>query len=352
MTGSLFLLILGTSYYLLVNRKKNASSQLSTLSDASIDTLKTTLEEVLLSHGISWNILNGVNSREEFWQVKVPADLPVPSLHLEIQEAVGLLDAKILFAESEPISEKITLQVGWQDSCLFRIQLFPLEDMDRENGRIALLIDDFGDRWDPFVESFLDLDISLTVSIIPGQNMSSKVASEMRMRGCEVILHLPMEPISASFQDNGYIILASMNQQEIINIIKRSLDSVPGVVGVNNHMGSKVTADRELMTIILSEIGARGLYFVDSRTIATTVAYDVAKSLGLRCSKRDVFIDAEKTKADIRSSIWDLAEKAKTNGYAIGIGHCQTITLEVLQEEIPKIKKLGFHFVPLSKVVR
>lgn len=345
-------MILVISYYLLQSRKNDASSQLPVVSDASIETLKTTLEQVLFSHGISWNVLNGTNSREAFWQVEVPADLPVPSLHLEIQEAVHLIDAEVLFAESEPITEKVTLQIGWQDSCFFRIQLLPLDGSEGENVRIALLIDDFGDRWDPFVESFLDLGIALTVSVIPGRDMSSKVANEMRMRGFEVILHLPMEPISAPFQDNGYMILANMDQQEIKKIIQRSLDSVPGVVGVNNHMGSKVTSDRELMTTILSDIGARGLYFVDSRTIATTVAYDVAKSLGLRCGKRDIFIDAENIKADIRKGIWDLAAKAKTNGYAIGIGHCQTITLEVLQEEIPKVQELGFRFVPLSKVVR
>ncbi len=350
--GSLFLLILGIGYYLLQSRKNDAASQLSGISDASIETLKTTLEQVLLSHGITWNVLNGVNSGETLWQVKVPTDLPIPSLHLEIQEAVGLIDANILYAESEPITERITLQLGWQDSCFFRVQLLPFDDPERENGRIALLIDDFGDRWNNFVESFLNLGVDLTVSIIPGQDMSSRVASEMRVRGCEVILHLPMEPINTPFQDNGYIILADMNQQEIKEIIVRSLDSVPGVVGVNNHMGSKVTSDRELMTMILGEIGSRGLYFVDSRTIGTTVAYDVAKSLGLRCGQRNVFIDAQKTKADIRKSIWDLAEKARISGYAIGIGHCRTITLEVLQDEIPKLKELGFRFVPLSKVVR
>lgn len=350
--GSFFVLILAAGYFFLQSRKHGESSQLSDVPDDSIAALRMTLEQVLSTHGISWNTLNRIRDREEFWQVEVPPDLPIPSLHLEIQETVNQTDAKILFAESEPVTRRVTLQIGWEDSCYFRIQLLPLDDEERGYGRIALLIDDFGDRWDDFIESFLNLGIDLTISVIPGRDMSSKVAHEMMARGSEVILHLPMEPLNASFQDNGYIILADMDYQEIKRIIERSLENVPNAVGVNNHMGSKVTSDRELMTTILGEIRSRGLYFVDSRTIATTVAYDVAKSLGLRCGKRDVFIDAEKNREAIRKSIWDLAEKARTNGFAIGIGHCQAITLEVLREEIPKVKAQGFRFVPLSKVVR
>lgn len=350
--GSFFILIFVAGYYFLQSRIKDESPHLPHVPDTSIEALRIALKQVFSSHGISWNILDSAGKREEFWKVEVPTDLPIPSLHLEIQEAVGRTDAEVLFAESEPITEKVILQIGWQDSCYFRIQLLPVDHSDIEYGRIALLIDDFGDRWDDFVESFLDLGIDLTISIIPGNSMSTKVAYEMMERGCEVILHLPMEPISGSFNDNGYIILTGMDRQEIRKIIERSLDSVPNAVGVNNHMGSKVTSDREMMTMILSEIQFRDLYFVDSRTIASTVAYDLAKSLGLRSGKRDVFIDAEKDIEAIRKSIWDLAEKAKTNGFAIGIGHCQKITLEVLREEVPKVKALGFRFVPLSKVVR
>ncbi len=350
--GSLFILMLVMGYVFLQNKHHIGSAVRSEVSSSSIEELKMTLEQVFMSYGISWITQKDSKNRIVAWQVRVPVDLPIPSLHLDIQKAVSRIRAEILVAESDPLTEKVTLQIGWEDSCYFRIQLLPLDDIHRESGRIALVIDDFGDRWDPFIQSFLDLGVDITVSVIPGRKMSSEVTTKMIKGGCEVILHLPMEPFDEPFDNNGYILLADMEHQEMKKIIQRSIDSVPGAVGVNNHMGSKVTSDREAMSYILGEIRSKGLYFLDSRTIATSVAYDMAQSIGLTCGKRDVFIDTENDHDVIRNRIWELAQKAKENGFAIGIGHCQRTTLGVLQEEIPKLQEKGFRFVPLSKVVR
>jgi polysaccharide deacetylase 2 family uncharacterized protein YibQ len=327
-------------------------SQQSNGFDSSYVVLKSTLKEVLETHRLPWESQRGSKVYQEFWRVWVPTDLPIPSLHLDIQEKINQIGAVILFAESEPVSGCVTLHIGWQDSSLFRIRLFHVRDVRREKGRIALLIDDFGDRWDQTVVSFIQLGADLTYSVIPGEKMSLKVAREMAKRGCEVILHMPMEPLNSSFRKNQYMILTEMNKQKIYSIIQRSLSEVPDAVGVNNHMGSKATSDRQTMICVLEEIKREGLYFVDSRTIASSVAYDVAQSLGLKCGQRDVFIDVDKNREIIRRKVWELAHKAKSNGFAIGIGHCQRMTLDVLREEIPKIQAEGYRFVRLSEVVR
>jgi polysaccharide deacetylase 2 family uncharacterized protein YibQ len=143
-----------------------------------------------------------------------------------------------------------------------------------------------------------------------------------------------------------------MLEEDIRKTVRRSLGEVPGAAGVNNHMGSQATAERRTITVVLEEIDNRDLYFIDSRTTPSTMAYDVAREMGLRCGKRDVFLDVEARRDAIRARLWELARNAETNGFSIGIGHCHRLTLEVLRQEIPKLKARGFRFVRLSEIVQ
>ncbi len=318
----------------------------------SINELQNVLQKVLNTYRLSWNPVNAQKISKETWQVTVPVDLPVPSLHLAIQERLNEIGAHILFAKSNPLSGRVSLHIGWQDSCFFVVNLDQSKNVQQEQGKIALLIDDFGDHWNGFVASFLNLGADITISVIPGREMSSTVAREMKRRGCEVILHLPMEPLNHPYHGDGYIVLTGMDRKKIREVFQRSLNDVPGAVGVNNHMGSKATADRRVMRNLLEEVKARGLYFIDSRTTASTIAYDVARELGLRCGKRDVFFDVDLREDLIKKRLWELARKSTINSFSIGIGHCHPLTLKVLRKEIPKIQAKGFRFVRLSEVVR
>jgi len=161
-----------------------------------------------------------------------------------------------------------------------------------------------------------------------------------------------MEPISEKFPKDEFIILDDMKKFDIFNVIQRSLDDVPYVKGVNNHMGSKVTQNSRVMEIILENLKTRGLYFVDSRTTAKTVAYKIAKNLNIPCAKRDVFIDNEKNEETIRQQLWNLARKAEKRGFAVGIGHSRPLTLKVLKQETEKIQAKGYQFVFVSDILQ
>lgn len=317
-----------------------------------LDTLKNTLKNVFISHGVAWNSRTERGTGAEFWVIRIPPDLPLPSLHLAIQEAVIRHEARILEGKSEPISGQLDMKIGWQDSCLLTLYLNRASDIGNFKGKLALIVDDFGDRWDDVIESFMDLRGALSYSILPGRKYSRRMAREMVKRGCEVILHLPMEAIQYEYPDKRYLIQESMKREEIRRIMQRAIEDVPGVVGMNNHMGSKVTSNRELMTVVLEFLKEKGLYFVDSRTTSSTVAYDVARSMGLRCSQRDVFLDVEMDRENIKQKFSELTQKALQNGFACGIGHCHRITLEVLREEIPRLEAAGYRFVPVSGVIR
>ena len=320
------------------------------LANPPIEALKDTLGYVLKTQNIPWKTYQNPN-RIEVWTANVSARVPIPCLHLDIQNALRGVEASILFAKSDPITGRVSLDVGWEDSCFIQIVLVPIEDEWPEQGDIALIVDDFGHHWNFVIQSFLDFGDLITISIIPGEKYSKKVALEAGKKGCEVILHLPMEPISADYRKDEFIVLYQMPRYKIRDVIQQSLNSVPGAVGVNNHMGSRVTADRNTITDVLEELQIRNLYFIDSRTIAESVAFDVARELDMRCGKRDVFVDFKLDPQTIRSSLSKLAEKAKTNGYAIGIGHCCDATLQVLQEEISKYQAEGYNFKKVSHVI-
>ncbi len=138
---------------------------------------------------------------------------------------------------------------------------------------------------------------------------------------------------------------------QIKKIIDESIREVPHAVGISNHMGSRLTSDRQSITRVLEAIKPHNLYFIDSRTISSTVAFDAAKSLSIPCGKRDVFIDAENDASFISSQMDQLASIARSRGTAIGIGHVRKLTLDVLNKKIPELRESGFEFVLVSQII-
>lgn len=146
--------------------------------------------------------------------------------------------------------------------------------------------------------------------------------------------------------------MVSMDESEIKNIVERDLDSLKAIKGVSNHMGSLATEDVRTMDVIFSALKKRGLYFLDSVVTSASVCDRLAKKRGLRFAKRDVFLDNEEDPAYIKRQINKLKMKARSSGQAIGIGHDRRLTLEVLAEVIPELKKEGYKFVFVSELAR
>jgi polysaccharide deacetylase 2 family uncharacterized protein YibQ len=276
---------------------------------------------VLDGYGIRFKSRKQPRPPGETWVVPVPAGKALPSIHLSLQEEMNRIGAEILSAETDPATGKTSLMIGKRDSGYFQIQLVPMIKEEEDNGKLALVIDDFGDKLDDMVYAFFDLDGKITVSVLPGRRYSARVAREASDRGCEVIMHLAMEPLRAAFH------------------------------GVNNHMGSRATSDRQTMTDVLECVRQKGLYFVDSYTVASSVAYSVAGEMGVPTAKRDVFLDVDGSEEAICRKLGELVLKAKRNGAAVGIGHCHRNMFNALKKEMPRIQGMGMKFVPLSAVV-
>ena len=182
------------------------------------------------------------------------------------------------------------------------------------------MIDDAGYDLDA-LQPFLDLPMPLAVAVLPNLPHSDEAAHRVLAAGKELLLHLPMEPEGGEDPGPGAL-LTGQPAAEIERLLDAALASVPGAVGVNNHMGSKATADPAFMDVVLGALERRGLFFVDSRTTSLTVAASEAERLGVPALERRVFLDAVDGGAE--ESLQAAIAAAARDGSAVAIGHVQT----------------------------
>ena len=191
----------------------------------------------------------------------------------------------------------------------------------------------------------------LTLALLSYAEDLPALARTARAAGHELLVHIPMEPEGGAVDPGPRPLLSSHSASELRQRLAQELGRFSGYVGVNNHMGSRLTADPAAMAVVMAELQARGLLFLDSRTTAATVAATVARAAGVPTLERDVFLDNELDPAAIRAALATVEERARTQGYAIAIGHPHDVTLEVLAQWLPQARRRGFHLVPLSFLV-
>jgi len=218
--------------------------------------------------------------------------------------------------------------------------------------RVAIVIDDLGT--DPkALNAILELDAPVSVAVLPQLPRSAETASRALSAGRDVLLHLPMQPRGGSDRGLGPgAIKEGMDGDAIRDTLAKDLSTVPGAVGVNNHMGSAVTEEMVPMEAVMDVLGRRGLFFLDSKTSSSSEAVAAAREKGVRVSARDVFLDNVDDPAAIKGQFERMVELAKRNGDAIAIGHPRPATLSVLKKELPALAARGVKVVGISKLVR
>jgi len=217
--------------------------------------------------------------------------------------------------------------------------------------KVAIIIDDIGfDR--QIAHKFLELNANLTFSMLPHTSMQKSFAAKARKQGFDVMLHLPMEPNEYPLVDPGTgVLLTSMAPDELIRQLNKNLDAVPGIKGVNNHMGSKMTSVSTQMYQIFTVLKQRGLFFIDSRTTPNSLCKPSARLFQIPFAQRDVFIDHVQKEGAIRRQIDHLVHLAYEQGEAVGIAHPHTLTYDVLRQMLPDLQK-KVRLVPASQIVR
>ena len=228
-----------------------------------------------------------------------------------------------------------------------------VKDIDQDTlGVIVLVIDDFGYRNDNISDGFLNLNIPITCAIIPGHTASKKFAEKAVSYGKEVIIHMPMESENYSPGEDEYKLLTSMTSELLENKLIQAFESLPEAIGMNNHQGSKATSDSKTMTVLASVLKDRGKYFIDSRTSSLTIGEKTMISFGVPTARRNIFLDNNNDLDRIEEQMNKLANSAKKNGVAVGLGHARKNTLAAIEKVVPDLLDKGFVFQFASQVVK
>ncbi|KPB04011.1 divergent polysaccharide deacetylase family protein [Bacillus sp. CHD6a] len=221
------------------------------------------------------------------------------------------------------------------------------------SNKVAIVIDDFGNNMKG-TEEILHLPVPLTVAVMPFLSTTQQDAELAHQLGHEVILHLPMEPMKGkrSWLGPGAI-TSNLSDQEIYKRVNDAIDSVPYAVGINNHMGSKITANKRIMKIILGICKERNLYYLDSKTTKKSVVAELATKLGVPYLENELFFDEVYTTNHIVKQTNQLIKKTEVDDSIIAIGHVGIAgekTASVLKQYIPKLQEKA-EIVTLSNIL-
>lgn len=230
--------------------------------------------------------------------------------------------------------------------CLIGVaQAAPVEPPAPTKAYLTLIIDDLGQNL-PRDRRVLALPGPVTPSIMPDTLHAAEFAREAHAAGKIVMLHMPMDPATGPFAWHPDLPLDELKAR-----LAAAFKAVPFTSGINNHEGSRMTAEPVAMAWLMGELQRRNKFFVDSRTSAKTVAAAEAQKIGLPSVSRDVFLDNERTEPAITAQLEEAIRLARKHGSAVVIGHPYPQTLAVLERELPKLKEQGIDWIDIKSMI-
>ncbi len=344
-------------------RKKKAAIKKKVVPEKKEDVGQIVMS-VLAKLDIPIEVVNRFKDEAGVLHLKV--DLPLQQynrIEKSLEKSLQKKDFRILEKEEQQAKEKnyYLWEVEGKDkerlsflfSCEKEVTAIAKEPPpEPARSKVALIVDDMGYSMEA-INTISSLGRPITVAIIPYSPLAFETATISKENNIEVILHLPLEANNSDDRNNiEGMVYSGMSVEDIIKTLEKNLSQVPYIQGVNNHMGSRVTANTRLMQIILELLRERNLFFIDSRTTGSSVAYNVAQSLGIPSAYRHVFLDGELDEEYIKGQLLELFEQAQRNGFALGICHPSAETLKVLKEHFHLIEDYNLEPVFASQVVR
>jgi polysaccharide deacetylase 2 family uncharacterized protein YibQ len=287
-------------------------------------------------------------------KVTVPNEASLVEMNALISESIMEAGGRVRSCAETAGGRVIEMEIGTKrnatHTCIIKKRRAPRTKEAPAAPVIALIVDDFGYFYNSLVKEFLTLEIPITLTVIPGLGYSKRICEAAANAGKEILCHLPMEPEKGG-KDGGEIpiIRVEMKGEEIQRATERALQTTPGVIGMNNHMGSRATADREVMEYILEVCKHHGLFFIDSMTTQRSVVGETANRVGVPTLSNDLFIDNEGE--DRRENMRKIISIARRKGYAVGILHVRSSTLKDLKWMVGEAERAGVKFVSVSDMI-
>lgn len=203
-------------------------------------------------------------------------------------------------------------------------------------GKLAIVIDDIGYRAKEDGEIYR-LPKAVAVAIIPSAPMATARAKQAFDEQRDVLIHLPMQPKSITQPIEAGALKVGMDAAQVARLIDFSRERVPYAIGLNNHMGSRATADQALMSHLMQSLSQQKLFFLDSKTAGDSVAYKTARSLGIPALERHIFLDDSDAYGDVERQFAKAIDYARKHGLAIMIGHPRKNSVAVLKKGLANL---------------
>jgi polysaccharide deacetylase 2 family uncharacterized protein YibQ len=217
--------------------------------------------------------------------------------------------------------------------------------------QLAVIIDDLGYEMKAG-QRVVNLPGPVACAILPLTPGAKRLAEAARANGKEVLLHLPLQAQGQVGPVEPGGLLLDMSRSQFADTFAADIDAVPHAIGINSHRGSMLTRHPGHMGWLMEEISARGdLFFVDSYTTAESVALQLAQEAGIPATRRDVFLDPDRSPDTLVREFARLKKLARENGFAVGIGHPYPATLDFLEQELPGLGEEGFELISISRMI-
>jgi|GEM_PF-707616 len=349
----ILLILLAIDFYLY--KEKNKSLLFSNILRKSEEEILFEIISPVLKSFSPRNVELYERNGFKYWKIKTPSlaeSRAQAFLIFEKLERRGL-KGRMEWDKNKPDSVKLSIFSKGKQIAVVKFESIIHEEKEGKKiveGKVAIIIDDIGYSLD-LLEEIVKIKEPLTLSILPFLPNSKNCAEIAIANGKEIIIHMPMESNNGGDLERG-IIKEKMDEDEIKDLVREAIKSLPQAKGMNNHKGSKITKNEHLMEIILNELKNKNLFFIDSKTSDHSVALKVARRIGLPSSERNIFIDSINSKTQIEKNVLKLFKIAKKKGKGVGIAHPYPATIEVLKELLPQAEIFGVKPVFVSEIVK
>ena len=292
------------------------------------------------------------------YSFRAPPHLTPTQCNVWLSRAAEAVGAQVVRAEeNHKRGGEVVVWVGFGKHVTHRVVVRPTlpiapPEPSQPAVRIALVIDDLGHNMNSTTRGIFELGVPLTVAVLPDLANSREAFREAHERGFPVLLHLPMEP-ERDMDPGRNPVRVGMNATDIDALIARHQERYDHFIGVNNHLGSRATADRNTMRALALVLARRGLFFLDSVTTPQSLGYEESHQRGVWSIRNDLFLDdGTESVEEVAANLIQLGALARERGLAVGIAHPRPYTLQALRALLPRLQAEGIHFVTLEELRR
>jgi uncharacterized protein len=252
----------------------------------------------------------------------------------------------------KPEKEKTSRIIPAEKKNKEKIIVSKIEKIPLPHKQVAIIIDDIGYDLE-ITKELLNINAEITFSILPFLKHSREAAEMINQNKHEILLHLPMEPVSYPREKPGAgALFTDMNNDELLYQLDKNIESVPYISGVNNHMGSKFMEDREKLIVVFGRLKEKNLFFIDSRTAPNSQAIAAAQKVGLHMAERKIFIDNNRDYKEIYNNLIGVINHNGNASRLILIGHPYPETIKALKDAVKILRAKGILVVPVSQILK